>query len=120
MLVVVYPVLSYRTYPRQIRGHEVCGPLHIVWILVRLHHVLGREPLVVRVADGARSDQQVPHQQLWVATPAFAGLLSMTVKKVNMSCILDQDVQEILDIDENILVGLGGIGIGIIFFVTIG
>ena len=44
----------------------------------------------------------------------------MTVKKVNMSCILDQDVQEILDIDENILVGLGGIGIGIIFFVTIG
>ena len=39
-------------------------------------------------------------------------MLSMTVKKVNMSCILDHDVQEILDIDENILVGLGGIGIG--------
>ena len=65
-------VSSQWPYPCQVGGHEVRGSLHVVWVLVRLHHVLGREPLVVRVADGPRSDQQVPHQQLWVAAPAFA------------------------------------------------
>ena len=79
------------SYLRHAPGHEVGGAREVVWVEGRLDHVLGRVPLVVRVADGD------------------GAALQRADKQVRLP-VLHHELEEVADVDEDVVVGLEHVG----------
>ena len=81
----------YFLYLRHAPGHEVCCAREVVGVDGRPDHVLGRVPLVVRVADGDGAALQRADEQVGLA-------------------VLHDELEEVADVDEDVVVRLEHIG----------